>query len=326
MSINLNDIVLTNSPFYLTYSKAASTFDYVILKLNKTLPNGSNNVVDNPDAMVLTAYKVNQTDDFVNIEISDYIKRYLNPLPDFTFFTSVSPKISNEIIYWTYRFEAYKIGFTDPIDVVNGFNCGATLGYGYYSQGVNPKLPSAVLIDNQKRFSNAKFRTFNIEIDLNNTISDGGIVRTLTSDYMPVCTGKYKGKQVLFLNRFGVYDSFIFPKAHSRSLKSRAENYYKNQNSAGFSPISQNKMELNKNASVEWSLNTDLLDDYNVKIIEELIVSDRYLLVDYDKESFIPLLLKTSDFEQKTRINDKAKRNYTLIFEEATDYKNNVKI
>ncbi|MFP3813880.1 hypothetical protein, partial [Bacillus sp. SIMBA_005] len=81
-------IVLTNSPFYLKYTKAASTFDYVILKLNKTLPNGSNNVVNDHDAMVLTAYKVNQADDFVNIEISDYIKRYLNPLPDFTFFTS----------------------------------------------------------------------------------------------------------------------------------------------------------------------------------------------------------------------------------------------
>lgn len=326
MAINLNEILLTNSPYFLTYNKAASTFDYVVLTLVQTLPNGSIDTLDSPDAMTLVAYKINQTDDFVKIDISEYIKRYLNPMPDYTFFYSSSPKFSNEIIYWTYRFDAYKIDNTNRVERIYGNNRGATLGYGFYSEGVNPSLQSTTIVDNTNRFSNAKFKTFNVNLDINQNLRDGGINRSITTNYMPTCTGKYNGKQILFLNKAGIFDSFIFPKSHSRSLKTKAENYYKSQDSTNFNSNFHNKVEVNKNAQVQWQFNTDLLDNYNVKVLEELIVSDRYFLVDYEKEGFIPLLLTSTDFDQKTRINDRGKMNYTLTFDEASDYKNNVKI
>lgn len=326
MAVKLNEILLTNSPYFLSYNNIASAFDYVVLRLIQTLPNGSRAVLESNDVMKLVAYKVNQSDDFVKIDISDYIKRYLNPMPDYSFFYSSTPKFSNEIIYWTFCFDAYKIDNPIRVERIYGNNRGATLGYGLYKEGVNPSLPSTLIIDNSNRFSNTKFRTFNLNLSLNPTLRDGGIVRSLTTDYMPVCTGKYNGKQILFLNRAGVYDSFLFPKSHNRSLKTRSENYYKMQDSSNFNPNYHNKVDINKNALVEWSFNTDLLDNYNVKVLEELIVSERYFLVDYEKEAFIPLLLTSTDFDQKKRINDRSKMNYTLNFEEASDYKNNVKI
>jgi hypothetical protein len=57
---------------------------------------------------------------------------------------------------------------------------------------------------------------------------------------------------------------------------------------------------------VNWTFNTDLLDDSNVQFIEEVLASDRHYNWLFNKQ-FIPINLLDMEYVEKSGINDKAK-------------------
>jgi hypothetical protein len=54
--------------------------------------------------------------------------------------------------------------------------------------------------------------------------------------------------------------------------------------------------------------------------LEEVLASDRHYIIDYSINKFIPINLLDMEYVEKSGINDKAKIQYTLKFEEANDY------
>jgi hypothetical protein len=69
------------------------------------------------------------------------------------------------------------------------------------------------------------------------------------------------------------------------------------------------KVVTNKVGTVNWTFNTDLLDDSNVQFIEEVLASDRHYIIDYSINKFIPINLLDMEYVEKSGINDKAKYN-----------------
>jgi hypothetical protein len=57
--------------------------------------------------------------------------------------------------------------------------------------------------------------------------------------------------------------------------------------------------------------------------LEEVLASDRHYIIDYSINKFIPINLLDMEYVEKSGINDKVQ--YTLKFEEANDYLNNIK-
>ncbi len=350
----LVDIIMTKSPYWVNYSSTPENYTYIEIDLY--IWNG--NFVSVPDYpnYTLTAYKVTPTSSGIHVNIADYIADLINPKPNSSFYnTSASPSF-NEFVNFGYQIRAYyTIGLVNQlVDTVNSDLKMATLGYGYHQQGINPKMSLLIdastttidsvlisidsgdvtidstglpkILDNTYKYHTHNTFVYNAQINRTATGAYDLLTRSFTQTYQLVCSGANKPYQVMYLDRNGILDTFTFPRTSKRSVKFKSEKYTKMvQEPWDYDTSERTSAISNKNGEVNWTVNTDLLDEINVNYIEQLMASDRHWIIDYDKESFIPINLTDSDFIEKTAINDKAKIQYTLSFVEANDYINNIK-
>ena len=82
MTFSNNDFILSRSPYYINYAATASSYDYCIINLS--IWTGSVTASTVSASYSLTAYKAMSSDTNLYLDISDYIKGYLNPILDYS--------------------------------------------------------------------------------------------------------------------------------------------------------------------------------------------------------------------------------------------------
>ena len=131
-----------------------------------------------------------------------------------------------------------------------------------------------------------------------------------------VCEAKYTMKQIIFLNRFGVWDTLNCFKASSDTFSVTKESYNKATGSVSTSGVftfdTDIKQDYNVNGTTQTTLNTGFVVEEYKEIIKELMMSEAVLL------DGVRVKVVTAQQTLQKHINDKM-INYTLQLEEAFD-------
>jgi hypothetical protein len=152
----------------------------------------------------------------------------------------------------------------------------------------------------------------------------GGTTRW-TGYFKPQCEPKYQPVTVDFVNRYGSWSRIFFQKAKKRSINVKANEYKFNPNTIPY--ISQDVrqiQEFNINATETIKLNTGWVNDGYAKVLQQLMLSEKVLLCDYENNTdYAPVKVKTKSLQKQTGLNN-GMMNYTLDFDFAYDMINNV--
>ena len=131
-----------------------------------------------------------------------------------------------------------------------------------------------------------------------------------------VCESKYTMKQIIFLNRFGVWDTLNCFKASSDTFSVTKESYKKATGSVSTAGVftfdTDIKQDYNVNGTTQTTLNTGFVVEEYKEIIKELMMSEAVLL------DGVRVKVVTAQQTLQKHINDKM-INYTLQVEEAFD-------
>lgn len=325
--LNVASVILTESPFYLTYSSAEQ---YAAATFRMWVHTGT---INNYSLLASPTYqftknKLLSTDTDVSINIADFVNGLLKPKLDETWFTSGSTFSTNfdEVMFVHYEIE----GFTSTGESVSTDNGDliAVKGYGYFNQGPNPRLSSDVLSDMSNSYLSEGNKAWLAELNLpatSATTTSNIITRTAISGETE-CSGKYEPYQIVYLNKNGVFEGFSFPKLSRRVIKNEQADYVRlSSQPYRYSTTNHYRTIANKASNEEITLNTDILSKNDIEPLKQLILSKVHYLIDSD-DTITPVILKAEDFTIKTGLNDGGGNvQYTLTFEMANEVQNNIR-
>lgn len=340
-------ILLAKSPQFITYS---SEINYTFLKVNLYIWHGAFDDLPLSPTHTYTVYK-NPTKNLTYLNIQQPIIDLLNPVPNDSFFNLDNPTDFGEFVNVKYYYDVWEKETDGTLEIKDSYESDsmlATLGYGRHIDGANPivtpfETSGGVTIDttfitidstditidsggdnvffeNVYKFHAPNARVFDGIINENADSSDNYILRLKSNDFKLSCSGKYDPKQIIYMDENGFFDTFSFTKASSESIKSTIEVSNRMSPNPYAYNIAQHNQVVTKISTKKWTFNTDNLTEINGEYLKELFFSDRYYLIDYENETFIPLVLTDTDFTPKTAINDMGKQQYTFKFQEANEY------
>tara|TARA_B100001093_G_scaffold505061_1_gene561774 strand:+ start:1333 stop:3108 length:1776 start_codon:yes stop_codon:yes gene_type:complete len=139
------------------------------------------------------------------------------------------------------------------------------------------------------------------------------------------CT-KYTPFRVIFYNRFGALQDIIFSKKSVRQLQTKFDKFKRstinfNEASFAYDKYKAQKQRIDIQGEESITLNTDFLEEAISDPIQELLMSQQIWIdegIANTQTSVSPVIIKTSDVEFKTSVNNKVV-NYTIEFEFAND-------
>jgi len=155
---------------------------------------------------------------------------------------------------------------------------------------------------------------------------------------------KYPVQKITFLNRWGALQDLFFHKKSTNSLEASRENFNRSifkarsvsledpeegedcQETVTFNTYSTTahaKKVHNANGTESVVLNSGFVDERMNVYFEELMVSEYMWLTD-DSNVIYPVCITDSNFTKKTSLNDRL-INYTMNFEKAFDFVNNIR-
>ena len=209
-------------------------------------------------------------------------------------------------------------------------------GYGEFSEGINPTLPSSnTLQSNTDVYLPPNTASYIPRNDLSgkytiaSTVADGTVIGVgLPSIYFTVhrvCDTKFGSTKVTFVNKFGALQEMYFFFKQKETVNVSSENYKSNlvtnTDPATYDITRHQVSTYNVNAKETISLNTPFVaDNYNLAL-EQLLLSEHIWLTK-DGTTY-PIAPKTKSLQKKTSVNDKIVQ-YTMDFEYAFDKINNI--
>jgi len=237
-----------------------------------------------------------------------------------------------------------QIGSTDT-DTHTGID-----GYGIFTDGVNPTIhssqvflvsPNYVGTDSYKVYAPVGWEGSFPYLDTNAAVqyndfdaSETSVtLRSQTITIERLDCSKYTPTKVLFLNKWGAIQELWFQTKLVDNLTTKEEKYQRNlvtfatNNTATLDTKEHNIKTLNKQGKAKITLSSGYYPEFVSEWFEELMLSE-YVWVrrkNYAQlEKTIPVKIVTSSFTKKTSLNDNL-IEYTIQFEEANDYINNVR-
>lgn len=149
------------------------------------------------------------------------------------------------------------------------------------------------------------------------------------------CTKYGIGQKITFINKFGALQDLWFFLKEVNTLTTKSEKFQRNiMNFKDATNITYNTIEhpvsiFNKQGKQTIKLSSGYYPEWTTAWFEELLLSEQvwFTRTDYNNPSadeIIPVNVKTSNMTHKTSVNDKL-IEYTIDFEEAFDYINNVR-
>ena len=293
----------------------------------------------------------------LNFDISELARDYLNITYDPNYVPQTI-NIQTRISKWTGlnatgSQQGAEIGFTDT----------GIEAYGEFSEGTNPTLPStAYLISNNPTTSNdsvdlyypksivgviaftgiVPYTTINGIGDVSISVQGFGQGATTIGGTYPStisridCTKYGNGRKIIFINKFGVQQDLWFFLKETKTLGRKNEGFksntltYPNTNNPATYSISDapNKI-FNTTAKQTFTLSSGYYPEQANQFFEQLLLSEYVWLERPQKTNpssneVIPVKVKTSSMAFKTSVNDRL-IEYTIDFEEAFDYINNIR-
>tara|TARA_R110000772_G_scaffold80840_1_gene172181 strand:+ start:1391 stop:2413 length:1023 start_codon:yes stop_codon:yes gene_type:complete len=241
------------------------------------------------------------------------------------------------------------------------FNDVGFEAYGLYTDGANPELPFAgrllstwLLAANVSQANVDSFEVFlptGLEAKVVGMNSSGvAVVHTISStdtsinvnDITPIlkvnridCTKYGIGTQCVFINKFGVQQDLWFFLKNAKNINRRNEKYQSNtlliadDVAAEYNITDAPTKVFNTNAKQTYKLSSGYYPEWAVEYFEQLLLSEYVWLRLPRNETpaayiTIPVTVKTSSMAIKTSVNDRL-IEYTIEFEDAFDYINNIR-
>ena len=370
------DISFCNSPIHIRVQNDLQDATIQTAFVYLWIWNGAQNKTLNQPNQVLYAEKVSQSDNYINFEISEYIKAFLiNPdnalntnQPQFAYNELTPPTITGQGVFWQIIADVTSTSGGVRKNYRTSF---ATLGYRYdFEQAEN--VPYSANLPTYDKFWNPKIHDyfeqyFNFGQDIStatvqNMINFGTLypsnnLREALDPYLLV----YLAKDGLF-RTFTPNGRVVF-----ENKIARTEINIGFRNPSGID-TSYTHMKLNNKIDVTQTinLNTGILEAEMVEEVRQIILSPKIYLIKFegdlqtelttgitidntyvtidntnitiDSETVgdeyfgkykthrqIPVRLTDTDFEFKTRLNDKNKIDYTLKFEVTTNLINDLR-
>jgi hypothetical protein len=148
------------------------------------------------------------------------------------------------------------------------------------------------------------------------------------------CSKYGNGRKINFINKYGVAQDLWFSLKEVQTLSRKNETYQSNtirfDDPDPYYIVSDSPVKtFNTQAKKSYILNSGYYPEGAVEYFEQLLLSEYVWMVVYNKrnpasEIVIPVRVKSSNIELKKSINDKL-INYTIEFEDAFDYINNIR-
>mgnify|MGYP000353780865 CR=1 FL=1 len=133
---------------------------------------------------------------------------------------------------------------------------------------------------------------------------------------------RYEPKQVVFKNKYGMYDSLTLFKKSNTSINVKNDDFTNAYISSGtYSTTAHQIQKINIQGTETITVNSGYIKESENSIYQEMMLSDAVYF--YENDAFVPVNVKTSSLEFKTRVNDSLV-NYTVEFEYAYNLIQNV--
>ena len=149
------------------------------------------------------------------------------------------------------------------------------------------------------------------------------------------CTKYGQGRKVIFINKFGVQQELWFFLKEVKTLNKSNEKYqsntliYPNNTPVQYSVSDAPTKIFNTSAKQKYSLSSGYYPEFAVEYFEQLLLSE-YVWIEIPKNEtptgtqIVPVLVDSSNMVIKTSVNDRL-IDYTIVFEDAFDYINNIR-
>ena len=224
--------------------------------------------------------------------------------------------------------------------------------YGIFEEGVNPEVP----FRNAPTYLMPKSTASQFEILAPNNIGgklpsitsfNSVIATSFTSSATSVttvdgvvcnikridCTKYGDGKRIIYINKYGAQQDLWFFLKETRNIARTNEGYKSNtitypSGGATYNVQNAPNKVFNTQAKQTHTLSSGYYPEYANQFFEELLLSE-YVWLDLAtlssaRVNVIPVKVKTSTVAFKTSVNDRL-IEYTIEFEEAFDYINNIR-
>lgn len=248
--------------------------------------------------------------------------------------------------------------------ITNVYQTNGTLfclyGYGYFSEGFNPTLPSNVLISNNKQthYRGQDNRLYFLTKDLTSLTINGTAItitanldlnteylqsvnlndydssattinavfvyasesRTITYEVKEEC--RYSILNCVFINKFGVPQSLFLPKVSKYTDDITGSNYRGLLSNFGqYDTTSHLYKDFNLNGRTTFTANTDYLNEIENENVKQMFLSEKKWII---KDSVIyPVNLDGKTQAYKTELNEKLIQ-YSFTFKNSFDIINQV--
>ena len=153
--------------------------------------------------------------------------------------------------------------------------------------------------------------------------TENAVTYTVVIDRLP-CS-KYDVAKLRYVNKFGGFSDFYFSLKSMETLSTSSDSFLRSL--SDFSSLSNgNGLHANRKritgSRQSFRLNTDFINEYYVKQLEELFLSE-YVWLTYDGDT-IPVNIQSNTLEKKKHVNDKLIQ-YEFSVETAAEYLNMVR-
>jgi len=162
---------------------------------------------------------------------------------------------------------------------------------------------------------------------VSNATTDGDVTITMqptgdTITYEIIDECRYNPIEVVFKNRYGVFEAVTLFKKSNTTLKTKNDEFVNNYVSGGtYSTTKHQYQKLNVTGKKSIKVNSGYIGELENALYEELLLSD--LVYFYEDDALIPVNVATSSLEYKTRVNDSLV-NYTIDFDYAYNIIQNI--
>ncbi|MFS4469118.1 hypothetical protein [Maribacter sp. 2210JD10-5] len=342
-------MILTKSPYYITAPLVSGTTS-VTLNL-KVIDSVESSSLSNPDYTIVKN-KPSASTTNLDFEVSNLIRDFFEPDPIFSPTTALLDSNDKNVLSVNYSL-TYSGGGIDQsvtnVDVLDG--------YGYFLEGINPQLPADKILLSNDYYVVNKQGYFAIPIYNDGTLStvtvdgtdytltesstvktkvkylwlncnefSGTILietagRAISLEIQDEC--KYQPYDIVFRNKFGVFELMTFSKVSKESIKTSSENFKANFVSNGsFDTTKHSFQDFNKNGREQIKLTSDFLPESYNETIRQLLLSEYVYILQKDG-TYIPVNVQTKTYQYKTRIVDKL-ISYEMTFDYSFDAINNI--
>jgi hypothetical protein len=163
----------------------------------------------------------------------------------------------------------------------------------------------------------------------------------VTNSFLPTikinrisCSKYGNGRKIVFVNKYGAQQDLWFSLRENQNLTRRNEDFKSNtlqfDDALPYYNTSDAPVKVfNTNAKKSYTLNSGYLPEGCTQWFEQLLLSEFVWMVIYRIENpaspvTIPVRVKSSNMELKNSVNNRL-INYTIEFEDAFDYINNIR-